>query len=116
MMMTNTPDELIESLVNATASGEVHWDNDSTGIRTALKATFGDVAELYHFLDGEAGAYVVVASYQYAFGEEGSQSTLDGTSLILVDHDDYEILNEVTDEDVSNPELFTKLIAAIKGN
>ena len=112
--MTNTPDELIESLTAATASGEVKWEKDEVAIRTAIKATFGEVEELYSFLDGEAGAYVVVAEYQYAFGEEGSQSVLEGTSLLLVDDEDYEILNEVTDEDVSNPELFTKLFEAIK--
>ncbi len=114
--MTNTPDELIESLTAATGSGEVKWEQDSVAIRTAIKATFGEVEELYSFLDGEAGAYVVVAAYQYAFGEEGSQSFLDGTSLLLVDDEDYEILNEVTDEDVSEPELFTQLLAAIKSN
>ena len=113
-MMTNTPDELIESLTAATGSGEVKWEKDEVAIRTAIKATFGEVEELYSFLDGEAGAYVVVAAYQDAIGEEGSQSVLEGTSLLLVDDEDYEILNEVTDEDVSNPELFTKLFEAIR--
>ena len=112
--MTNTPDELIESLTAATTSGEVNWEKDEVAIRTAIKATFGEVEELYSFLDGEAGAYVVVAAYQYALGEEGSQSVLEGTSLLLVDDEDYEILNEVTDEDVSDAELFTQLLEAIK--
>ena len=114
--MSNTPDELIESLVAATASGDVKWEQDSEAIRTALEDTFGEVEDLYSFLDEEAGAYVVVASYQYAFGEEGSESYLDGTSLLLVDDEDFEILNEVTDEDLVEPELFTQLFAAIKGN
>ena len=115
-MMTNTPNELIESLTAATGSGEVKWEKDEVAIRTAIKATFGEVEELYSFLDGEAGAYVVVAAYQYALGEEGAESYIDGTSLLLVDDEDYEILNEVTDEDVSEPELFTQLLAAIKKN
>ena len=114
--MSNTPDELIESLVAATASGDVKWDQDSAEIRAALEETFGEVDDLYSFLDEEAGAFVVVASYQYAFGEEGSESYLDGTSLLLVDDEDFEILNEVTDEDLVEPELFTQLFAAIKGN
>ena len=114
--MTNTPDELIESLTAATGSGEVKWEKDEVAIRTAIKATFGEVEELYSFLDGEAGAYVVVAAYQYAIGEEGAENYIDGTSLLLVDDEDYEILNEVTDEDVSEPELFTQLLAAIKKN
>ena len=114
--MSNTPDELIESLVAATASGDVKWDQDAEEIRAALEETFGEVEDLYSFLDEEAGAFVVVASYQYAFGEEGSESYLDGTSLLLVDDEDFEILNEVTDEDLVEPELFTQLFAAIKGN
>ena len=114
--MSNTPDELIESLVAATASGDVKWDQDATEIRAALEETFGEVEDLYSFLDEEAGAFVVVASYQYAFGEEGSESYLDGTSLLLVDDEDFEILNEVTDEDLNEPELFTQLFAAIAGN
>ncbi len=114
--MSNTPDELIESLVAATASGDVKWEQDAEAIRTALEETFGEVEDLYSFLDEESGAFVVVASYQYAFGEEGSESYLDGTSLLLVDDQDFEILNEVTDEDLVEPELFTQLIAAIKGN
>ena len=114
--MTNTPDELIESLVAATASGDVKWEQDAAEIRAALEETYGEVEALYSFLDEEAGAFVVVASYQYAFGEEGSESYLDGTSLLLVDDEDFEILNEVTDEDLVEPELFTQLFAAIKGN
>lgn len=114
--MTNTPDELIESLVAATASGDVKWDHNVTEIREALEETFGEVEELYSFLDEEAGAFVVLASYQYAFGEEGSESYLDGTSLLLVDDEDFEVLNEVTDEDLADAELFTQLFAAISGN
>ena len=112
--MSNTPDELIESLVAATASGDVKWEHEATEIRTALEDTFGDVEQLYSFLDEEAGAFVVVASYQYSFGEEGSESYLEGTSLLLVDDEDFEILNEVTDEDVEDPAIFTNLIEAIE--
>ena len=115
-MENNTPDQLLESLIAATASGEIKWQTDATEIREALQETYGEVEDLYAFLDEEAGAYVVLATYQYAFGEEGSESFLDGTSLILVDSDDYEILNEVTDEDVADEELFTQLVSAIAGN
>ena len=112
----NTPDQLVESLIAATASGEIKWQSDVAEIRAALEETFGEVEALHSFLDEEAGAYVVLAMYQYAYGEEGAESYLDGTSLLLVDNDDYEILNEVTDEDVAEPEIFDQLIAAISGN
>lgn len=114
--MNNTPDELIESLVAATAHGEVKWDQNAEEIRTALQETYGEVDELYTFLDEEAGAYVVLASYQYAVGEEGAESYIDGTSLLLVDSEDYEVLNEVTDEDVADEDVFKQLFAAIAGN
>lgn len=115
-MTTNTPDELVESLVVATATGEIKWDQNVEDLRKALEETYGEVEELYSFVDEEAGAYVVVATYQYAFGEEGAESYLDGTSLLLVDSEDFEILNEITDEDLADEELFTQLFAAISGN
>jgi hypothetical protein len=114
--MNNTPDELIESLVAATAHGEIKWDQNVEEIRAALQETYGEVDDLYTFLDEEAGAYVVLASYQYAVGQEGAESYIDGTSLLLVDSEDYEVLNEVTDEDVADEEIFKQLFSAIAGN
>ena len=116
MTTNDTPNELVESLVVATASAEIKWDHNVEELRTALEETYGEVEDLYSFLDEEAGAYVILATYQYAFGEEGNESYLDGTSLLLVDSDDFEILNEITDEDVADEEIFEQLVAAISGN
>ena len=67
------------------------------------------------FLDEEAGANVVIATYQYYEGEvEADEFIKDGMSTLLVDADDFEIVNEVKDEDVEDPAIFTKLIEAIE--
>ena len=69
------------------------------------------------FLDEEAGAYVVVATYQYYEGEiEANEFIKDGMSILLVDEDDFEIVNEVTDEDVEDAAIFTRLIKEIESN
>lgn len=113
--MTNTVDELVESLVAATVNNEVQWSPGSPELQEVLEEVYGNSDELYTFLDEEAGANVVVATYQYYEGEiEAEEYIQNGASILLVDTDDFEILNEVTDEDVEDASLFEKLIEAIK--
>lgn len=113
--MANTPDELLTSLIGATASGEIEWTYNDEEIRAALEETYGEVDELFSFLDEESGAFVVLASYQYVYGED-DENYLDGTSLILVDDEDFEVVSEITDEEVEDETLFAQLFTAVKGN
>ena len=108
--MTNTVDEFIESLVAATINKEVVWQAGSVELQNLLEEVYGNSEKLYSFLDEEAGANVVLATYQYV--EE--EATKAGSSILLVDDEDFEILNEVTDEDTDDAELFSKLIEAIE--
>lgn len=115
MTNTNTVDEFIESLIVATVSKEVKWEKGSDKLQEVLEEVYGNSEKLYFFADKEAGANVVFASYQFYEGEvESDEFIKEGMSVLLVDDDDYEILNEVTDEDVTDIELFTKLVAAIE--
>lgn len=112
--MTNTVDEFVESLVAATVNKEVAWSEGSDELRSALEEVYGNTDTLYSFLDEEAGANVVLATYQYYEGEvEAEEFIRDGVSIILVDTDDFEILNEITDEDVEEAALFANLVEAI---
>lgn len=114
-IMTNTVDEFIESLVAATINNEVQWNVGTTEIQDILEEVYGNSEKLYTFLDEEAGAYVVLVSYQYYEGEvEAEEFIKDGMSILLIDDEDFEILNEVTDEDVENAALFSTLIEAIE--
>ncbi|MEK4627392.1 MAG: hypothetical protein ABS944_11885 [Solibacillus sp.] len=111
----NTVEEFVESLVAATANNEVSWSEGTSELRSVLEDVYGNSDSLYMFLDEEAGANVVVATYQYYEGEvEADEFIKDGMSILLVDVDDFEILNEVTDEDVEDPSLFISLLEAIK--
>ena len=113
--MTNTVDEFIESLVAATVNNEVKWSKGTAELENLLEEVYGNFDKLYTFLDEEAGANVVLATYQYYEGEvEADEFIKDGVSILLIDVDDYEILNEVTDEDAEDNELFSKLIEAIE--
>lgn len=113
----NTIEEFVESLVAATVNKEVKWSAGTDELRSVLEEVYGNSDKLYMFLDEEAGAHVVVATYQYYEGEvEAEEFIKEGTSILLVDEDDFEIVNEVTDEDVENPAIFTKLIKAIESN
>lgn len=111
----NTVDELIESLVAATVNNEVKWNEGTAEIENLLEEAYGNFDKLYTFLDEEAGANVILASYQYYEGEvEADEFIKDGMSILIVDAEDFEILNEVTDEDADDAQLFTKLIEAIE--
>ncbi|MBQ0140146.1 MAG: hypothetical protein KBT36_12705 [Kurthia sp.] len=114
--MTNNVDEFVESLIVATVAKEVDWQVGTTELQTALEEVYGNSGKLYFFEDKDAGANIVFASYEYYEGEvEADEFIKEGTSVLFVDNDDFEILNEVTDEDVTDVELFTKLLAAIEG-
>lgn len=67
--MTNTVDEFVESLVAATVSNEVKWHAGTAELRDVLEEVYGNSDKLYSFLDEEAGAHVVVATYQYYEGQ-----------------------------------------------
>lgn len=111
----NTVDELVESLVAATINNEVVWSVGTPELAAVLEEIYGNSDKLYTFLDEEAGANVVLASYQYYEGEvEADEFIKEGVSLLLVDVDDFEILNEITDEDVENDVVFKTLIDAIE--
>lgn len=111
----NPVEQFIESLVAATVSREVKWSAGTANMRGILEEVYGNADELYTFFDEEAGAHVVVATYQYYEGEvEADEFIQDGVSILLMDADDFEIINEVTDEDVENTAVFTKLLAAIE--
>ena len=113
----NTIEEFVESLVVATVNKEVKWSAGTPELRSVLEEVYGNSDTLYMFLDEEAGAYVVVATYQYYEGEvEAEEFIKDGMSMLLVDEDDFEIVNEVTDEDVEDAAIFIKLIKAIESN
>lgn len=116
MSNTNTVDEFIESLIVATMSKEVKWEKGSDQLQGVLEEVYGNSDKLYVFADKEAGANVVFASYQFYEGEiEADEFIKEGMSILLVDDEDFEILNEVTDEDVVDAELFTKLASLIEG-
>ena len=111
----NTVDEFVESLVAATVNNEVAWSLGTPQLAEVLEEVYGNSQKLYTFLDVEAGANVVLAAYQYYEGEvEAEEFIKEGMSILLVDSDDFEILNEVTDEDVEDASLFTRLIEAIE--
>lgn len=111
----NTIEEFVESLVAATVNKEVNWNAGTSELRSVLEEVYGNSDKLYMFLDEEAGAHVVLATYQYYEGEvEADEFIKDGISILLVDEDDFEIVNEVTDEDIEDPVIFTKLIEAIE--
>lgn len=113
-IMSNTVDELIESLVAATINNEVKWDPATTELQNVIEEVYGSYEQLYSFLDEEAGAHVVLVSYKYYEGEvEADEFIKDGVSILLVDDEDFEILNEMTDEDVEEADLFAKLFEAI---
>lgn len=113
--MTNTVDEFVESLVAATINNEVKWDIGTEALTNAIEEVYGNADMLYTFFDEEAGANVVLATYQYYEGEvEADEFIKDGASILLVDADDFEILNEITDEDVEDAAIFNTLIEAIK--
>ena len=108
-------DEFVESLVAATMNKEVAWSTGTPELTEALEEVYGNSQKLYTFVDEEAGANVVLAAYQYYEGEvEADEFIKDGMSILLVDTDDFEILNEVTDEDVEDAAIFTKLVEAIE--
>ena len=111
----NTVEEFVESLVAATVNKEVQWSVGTPQLRSVLEEVYGNSDTLYMFFDEEAGTHVVVATYQYYEGEvEADEFIKDGISILLVDADDFEIVNEVTDEDVEDPAIFTNLIEAIE--
>lgn len=113
--MTNTVDEFIESLVAATINNEVKWNADPTEVQDIIEDVYGSAEKLFAFLDEETGAYVVLVSYQYCEGEVQAEEFIkDGASILLIDDEDFEILNEVTDEDVESAEIFTTLFQAIE--
>ena len=70
--MTNTVDELLESLVAATINNEVKWSKGTEALEDVLE------------------------------------------ELFVIDADDFEILNEVTDEDADDAKLFPALMEAIE--
>ena len=112
--MSNTVDEFVESLVAATVNKQVQWEAGSAELTAAIEEVYGNADQLFSFLDEEAGAYVVLASYAYYAGEvQSEENIINGTSLLLVDTDDFEVLNEVMDEDLEDASLFTKLYEAI---
>lgn len=113
----NTADEFLESLIAATLNGEVKWDQGTEQLGEVMEEIYGNFDALYSFLDDEAGANVVLASYKYYEGEvEADEFIKDGVSILLVDDEDFEVLNEITDEDVEDAALFEKLMASIKMN
>lgn len=113
--MTNKVDEFIESLVVATIAKEVQWNLGTPELQGVLEEVYGNSENLYYFEDTEAGANVVLATYKYYEGEVAEDEFMkDGVSVLLIDDDDYEILNEVTDEDIEDAELFSKLLAAVQ--
>ena len=113
--MTNTVDELLESLVAATVNNEVKWSKGTEKLEDVLEEVYGNTEKLYFFFDEEEGSNIVLATYKYYEGEvEADEFLKDGTSLFVIDADDYEILNEVTDEDADDAKLFTSLMDAIE--
>jgi predicted nucleotide-binding protein (sugar kinase/HSP70/actin superfamily) len=114
-IMTNTVHEFVESLVAATVNNEVKWNEGSEQLVNVLEEVYGNSDQVYSFLDEEASAHVVVATYQYYAGEEQVEDNIEnGTSILLVDTDDFEILNEVTDEDIDDAALLDSLMEAIE--
>jgi len=113
--MTNTVDELLESLVAATVNNEVTWSKGTEALEDVLEEVYGNTEKLYFFFDEEEGSNIVLATYQYYEGEvEADEFLKDGISLFVIDADDFEILNEVTDEDADDSKLFTALMEAIE--
>ena len=113
--MTNTVDELMESLVAATVNNEVKWSKGTDEIESVLEEVYGNTEKLYFFFDEEEGSNIVIATYKYYEGEvEADEFLKDGISLFVIDADDSEILNEVTDEDADDAQLFTSLLEAIE--
>lgn len=113
--MTNTVDELLESLVAATVNNEVKWSKGSEELEDVLEEVYGNTEKLYYFFDEEEGSNIVLATYQYYEGEvEADEFLKDGMSLFVIDADDFEILNEVTDEDADDAKLFPALMEAIE--
>ena len=113
--MTNTVDELMESLVAATVNNEVKWSKGTDELESALEEVYGNTEKLYYFFDEEEGSNIVIATYKYYDGEvEADEFLKDGISLFVIDADDSEILNEVTDEDADDAKLFATLIEAIE--
>lgn len=111
----NTVDEFVESLVAATINNEVTWSAGTPELADVLEEVYGNSDKLYTFFDEEAGANVVFASYQYYAGEVESDEFLqEGMSILLVDAEDFEILNEITDEDVEEAGVFATLVEAIE--
>lgn len=111
----NTVDEFVESLVAATINNEVTWSAGTPELAAALEEVYGNSDKLYTFFDEEAGANVVYASYQYYEGEvEADEFIKEGMSILLMDTEDFEILNEITDEDVEDAAIFATLIEAIE--
>ena len=57
----------------------------------------------------------MLATYKYYEGEvEADEFLKDGISLFVIDADDFEILNEVTDEDADDAKLFGTLLEAVE--
>lgn len=113
--MTNTVDELMESLVAATVNNEVKWSKGTDELDSVLEEVYGNTEKLYFFFDEEEGSNIVIATYKYYEGEvEADEFLKDGISLFVIDADDSEILNEVTDEDADDAQLFTSLLEAIE--
>ena len=113
--MTNTVDELLESLIAATVNNEVKWSKGTAELESVLEEVYGNTEKLYFFFDEEEGSNIVIATYKYYEGEvEADEFLKDGISLFVIDADDSEILNEVTDEDADDAQLFTTLIEAIQ--
>ena len=113
--MTNTVDELIESLIAATVNNEVKWGKGTAELENVLEDVYGNTEKLYYFFDEEEGSNIVLATYKYYEGEEEADEFLkDGISLFVIDADDFEILNEVTDEDADDAKLFGTLLEAVE--
>ena len=111
----NTVDEFVEPLVAATINDEVKWNAGTDELAAVLVEVYGNSDKLYTFFDEEAGANVVFASYQYYAGEVESDDFLqESMSILLVDAEDFEILNEITDEDVEDAAVFKTLLEAIE--
>lgn len=111
----NTVDEFVESLVAATVNNEIAWNAGTPELAEVLEEVYGNSQKLYAFFDTEAGANVVLAAYQYYEGEvEADEFIKDGMSILLIDAEDFEILNEVTDEDVEDAKLFATLLESIE--
>lgn len=114
-IMSNTVDEFVESLVAATINDEIKWDAGSDQLVSLLEEVYGNADRVYSFVDEEADAHVVVATYQYYEGEVASEEFIqEGVSILLIDKDDFEILNEVTDDDAEDSVVFEKLMDAIE--